>query len=153
MKRIHLAHGILEHDGRLLLIASQYRNQPLPLWNLPGGRQREGEALDLTRRREFIEETQIFVEVNTLRYVAESIDSATDTQFTSFIFGVSSQGTPRAGDDAHVVGIDWVPIDELRARITVRVVRDPLIAHLVDPRQRYFPFGEAGISIEFSDEA
>ena len=37
---IHLAGGIAVHEDRLLLVASRYRNQPQPLWNLPGGRQR-----------------------------------------------------------------------------------------------------------------
>jgi ADP-ribose pyrophosphatase YjhB (NUDIX family) len=153
LQRIHLSHGILERDGRVLLVASRYRNHAHPLWNLPGGRQREGETLDQTVRREFLEEAQLFVEINGLRYVSESTDSATDTQFTSFVFSISSSGTPRMSTgDAHVVGIEWVTIDKLRERLTVRVVREPLIAHLVDSRQRYFPFAEAGISIEFSDE-
>jgi ADP-ribose pyrophosphatase YjhB (NUDIX family) len=153
VERIHLAHGLLERDGRVLLVASHYRNHERPLWNMPGGRQRAGETLDQTLRREFLEETQLFIENNGLRYVSESFDAATDTHFTAFIFSVSSSGTPRKTEDAHVVEFDWVPIDELRGRIAVPVVRDPLLAHLVDPRRRYFPFAEAGISIEFSDEA
>jgi ADP-ribose pyrophosphatase YjhB (NUDIX family) len=152
VKRIHLAHGILERDGRILLAASAYPNHAQPLWNLPGGRQRAGETLDQTVRREFLEETQLFVEVNGLRYVSESYDAAGATHFTGFIFSVSSAGTPRTASDVHVVDVDWVPIDELRSRIAVKVVRDPLIANLIDPRQRYFPFAEAGITIEFLDD-
>jgi hypothetical protein len=36
---VHLATALLEHEGRVLLVASRYPNQPEPLWNLPGGRQ------------------------------------------------------------------------------------------------------------------
>lgn len=154
MTRVHLANGILERAGRLLLVASRYANHSEPLWNLPGGRQREGELLEQTVRREFIEETGLTVEVLGLRYLAESYDTVSSTHFTSFAFAVASSGTPAAsGCDAHVVGCEWVPLDELHDRLTVRVVREPLLAHLLDPRKRYFGFAEAGITIEFFDGA
>ena len=154
MTRVHLANGILERSGQLLLVASRYANQPEPLWNLPGGRQRDGELLEDTVRREFAEETGLVVEVLGLRYLAESYDSGSATHFTSFTFAVVSSGTPApSGTDAHVVGCEWVPFDKLRDRLTVRVVRVPLLAHLVDPRRRYFGFTEAGITIEFFDGA
>ncbi len=149
---LHIAHGILERDGRILLVASKYPNQPAPLWNLPGGRQRTGELLDETVRREFLEETGLFCEVLGFRYVSESFDPASDLHVTSFVFGVSSQGTVHAGDDAHVVDVAWVPIDELRRRIAADVVREPLLAHLVDPSRRYFARANAGITIEFVDD-
>jgi 8-oxo-dGTP diphosphatase len=152
MERIHLAHGILERNGRLLLVASRYANHAEPLWNLPGGRQREGELLDQTLRREFVEEVGMLVEVLGLRYVSESYDTATELHFASFIFGVTSSAKPGEHSvDAHVVGHEWVPLDQLRERMTVRVVREPLLEHLLDPRKRYFGFPEAGITIEFLD--
>jgi 8-oxo-dGTP diphosphatase len=152
--RVHLAHGILERDGRLLLVASRYRNQPEPLWNLPGGRQRPGELLEETVRREFIEEVGLLPQVLALRYVAESFDRDVDVHFTGFIFRVTSVGIPStSANDAHVVEHDWVAFADLGRRLTVPVVRDPLIAHLTDPSKRYFGFAEAGITIEFLDEA
>jgi ADP-ribose pyrophosphatase YjhB (NUDIX family) len=149
---LHLAHGILERDGRILLVASKYPIQATPLWNLPGGRQRAGELLDETVRREFLEETGLFCEVLGFRYVSESFDPSSNLHVTSFVFGASSHGTARLGEDAHVVDLAWVPIDELRRRITAGVVRDPLIAHLVDPSLRYFARHDAGITIEFADD-
>lgn len=154
MNRVHLAHGILEREGRLLLVASRYRNKPEPLWNLPGGRQRSGELLEETVRREFIEEVGLLPQVLALRYVAESFDRDTDTHFTSFIFRVTSVGIPSTNpSDAHVVEHAWVAFADLGHRLTVPVVRDPLLAHLLDPRKRYFGFPEAGITIAFFDEA
>jgi len=154
MTRVHLAHGILERDGRLLLVASRYANHPEPLWNLPGGRQRDGELLEETVRREFVEEVGLHAEVISLRYVAESYDRLGGVHFASFVFGMVATGTPATrSNDAHVVGHEWVPIDELRQKLSVRVVREPLLAHLVDPRKRYFGFQDAGITIEFLDEA
>ncbi len=153
MKRVHLAHGMLEREGRLLLVASRYPNQAEALWNLPGGRQREGELLDETLRREFMEEVGLPIEIIGLRYVAESYDTVADTHFTSFVFSVASEGAPVANtDDAHIVACDFVPFSGLRERLTVRVVRAPLLEHVKDPRKRYFGYAEADITIEFNDE-
>jgi ADP-ribose pyrophosphatase YjhB (NUDIX family) len=149
-----LAHGIVERDGRILLVASQYPNQPAPLWNLPGGRQREGELLEQTVRREFVEEVGLVADVVELRYVAESYDAPTGTHFTSFVFAVAAAGAALANAaDAHVVDCAWVPRDELATRLSVRVVREPLLEHLARPAARYFGYAEAGITIEFRDEA
>jgi ADP-ribose pyrophosphatase YjhB (NUDIX family) len=153
VRRIHLAHGILERDGRLLLVASRYPNHSQPLWNLPGGRQREGELLEQTVRREFREETGLLPEVMGLRYVAESHDTPSGTHFTSFVFAVASSGVPvPPTGDAHVVACEWVPFEQLRTVLTVQVVCEPLLTYLIDPRRRYFGYAEAGITIEFADE-
>jgi len=152
--RIHLAAGILERDGRLLLVASRYPNQAEPLWNLPGGRQRDDELLHETLRREFAEETGLEVAVRELRYLSESYDRTTATHFLCTAFTVSGQGEPRAPEgDAHVTAFAWVPREELARRIVVRVVREPLLAHLADEDRRYFAFDDAGITIRFADPA
>jgi ADP-ribose pyrophosphatase YjhB (NUDIX family) len=134
-------------------VASRYPNHPAPLWNLPGGRQREGELLDEALRREFREETGLAVEVGGLRYVSESYDRATATHFLSVVFDVRAEGRPRAADaDAHVVDVAWIRPEALAARLTVAVVREPLLAHLADGERRYFAFADAGVTIEFADD-
>ena len=153
-RRIHLVTGILERDGAVLLAASRYPNHPLPLWNLPGGRQRDGELLTTTLGRELREETTLEVAVGPLRYVAESYDRTTDTHFLNLAFTIVANGEPTVGaGDAHVVAVAWVPYAELAARLTVAVVREPLLTHLGDPARRYFGFADAGISIEFADSS
>jgi ADP-ribose pyrophosphatase YjhB (NUDIX family) len=151
---VHLATGILERDGCVLLVASRYPNHPEPLWNLPGGRQRDGELLSETVRRELREETSLEVEVGSARYVSESYDRSANVHFLSVAFDVRCAGEPRVPDgDAHAVACAWVARGDLAARLTVGVVREPLLAHLADPRRRYFGFGDAGITIAFADEA
>jgi 8-oxo-dGTP diphosphatase len=151
-QRIHLCTGLLERDGRILVVANRYPNQPRLLWNLPGGRQEPAETADRTVIREFAEETGLTVRVNGLAYVAESFDASTQTQFTAFCFRVAGDGEPvLPPDDPHVRDWRWVDPHELPALLEVRVVREPLLAYLGDRQPRYFGFAEAGITIAFAD--
>jgi ADP-ribose pyrophosphatase YjhB (NUDIX family) len=143
---VHLASGLLEREGRVLLVATKYPNHALPLWNLPGGRQRSGELLRETVVREFFEETSLRVTVAGLRYVAESYDRSTGTHFLATVFSVQGVGNAVAGD---VASLAWCTREELASRIAVAVVREPLLANLADPSLRYFAFDDAGITIEF----
>lgn len=135
-----------------MLVASRYPNQPGPLWNLPGGRQRHGELLRETLEREFLEETGLAVAVGPLWYVSESYDRATGTHFLNVTFAVSAEGEPRVvAGEAHVVDLAWVARGALPRRLPVRVVREPLLATLRDGPPGYFGFADAGITIEFAD--
>ncbi len=120
---------------------------------MPGGRQKPGELLAATVRREFHEEVALEVEVGALRYVSESYDPTANVHFLSIAFDVRSGGEPQVPPgDAHAVRCAWVRPDDLAAAIAVAVVREPLLAHLADPNRRYFGFADAGITISFADE-
>jgi ADP-ribose pyrophosphatase YjhB (NUDIX family) len=150
-QRVHLCTGILERAGRILLVANRYPNIPEPLWNLPGGRQESPETAAAAVVREFAEETGLAVRIDGLAYVAESFDHVTQTQFTNVAFHVDGAGEPNVPhDDAHVVGCAWVARAGVRARVTVAVVREPLLGYLADPSRRYFGYADAGITIEFA---
>ncbi|MBV9973549.1 MAG: NUDIX domain-containing protein [Candidatus Eremiobacteraeota bacterium] len=134
----------------MLLVASAYPNHEQPLWNLPGGRQGQGELLTSALRREFSEETRLDISVGELLYVSESYDG--DTHFMNATFSVTSDGKAHLPEqDAHIVAVEWVPIVDLAQRLTVRVVREPLLAYLNGDARRYFGYAEAGISIVFAD--
>jgi hypothetical protein len=48
------------------------------------------------------------------------------------------------------VAVEWVPMEQVAARIVVGVVREPLIAYLGGSlAQRYAGFHDAGITIEW----
>jgi len=152
-RRIHLCTGLLERDGRVLLVANAYPNHAELLWTLPGGRQEGHETCALTVARELREECSLDVRVGELAYVAESFDRTTDTQFTAFCFHIEADAEPRVPPgDAHVRDYRFVPRAELATYLAVGVVREPLIAHLADPARRYFGYLEAGITIAFGDE-
>jgi ADP-ribose pyrophosphatase YjhB (NUDIX family) len=153
MERIHLCTGLLERDGRVLLVANQYPNQPDVLWNLPGGRQEWNETAAMTVIRELREETGLAVRVGPLAYLAESFDHTTRTHVTAVCFTIAADGEPAVpAGDAHVRACRFVPYDELAGMLAVRVIREPLLGHLGDRRRQYFGYLDAGITIAFADE-
>lgn len=164
---IHLATGIALREGRLLLVASRYPNHLEPLWNLPGGRQLPGELLEQTIVREALEETSLAVAAREVAYVSESYDG--DEHFLNVTFlldeagdvirvpsedpesgeGDESQGHGNSEGD-HVVAAEWVPVSEIGERITIAVVREPLVAFLGGELvRRYAGFHDAGVTIEW----
>jgi len=153
VKHVHLATALLVRDGAVLLVASHYPNHAQPLWNLPGGRQREGELLAQTAERECFEETGIAVTATELAYVSESYDRGDETHFVNATFVAAVSGNPErppASDGDHVVCVEWVPIASLAERIVVAVVREPLLAYLRgDFLRRYAGFEDAGITIRW----
>ena len=152
MQRIHLCTGILERDGRILMVASRYRNHPKPLWNLPGGRQEPYELLDAALRREFDEEVSLDVEPVRVAYVAESFDRSSDTHFTNVAFVVHADGEPRVrSGDLHAVELAWVARDDVAERLVAVPVRVPLLSYLSGNTTGYFGFADAGIAIQFND--
>jgi tRNA(adenine34) deaminase len=148
---VHLATALAVRDGRVLLVASHYPNHARPLWNLPGGRQCEGELLGETAARECFEETGYRARVVELAYVSESYDRADGVHFVSAAFWVELSGDrPAAQADDHVVAVEWVPIEEVSQRIVVAVVREPLLAYLHgEMPQRYAGYADAGITIRW----
>lgn len=167
---IHLATGLLVHDGRLLMVASRYANHREALWNLPGGRQLPGELLAETVVREVLEETGLAVEPREVAYVSESYDGETHFLNCTFVVSLTSFGSAPtapaqpfdsapaapAQDDRHkgdhAVEVTWVPLEQVAARIVVRVVREPLIAYLDGKLpQRYAGYHDAGVTIEWPE--
>lgn len=152
-RTVLLCTGLLRRAGRVLLVASRYPNQPDPLWNLPGGRARDGELLADALVREWREEVDLAAEPGALLYASESFDRATATRFVNVTFAVRADGEPRVTTrDPHVVDVAWVPDADLAERVRVHVVREPLVAHLSGDARRYYAYADAGITIAFADD-
>lgn len=152
MRHVHLATAVCVRDGRVLLVASHYPNHPQPLWNLPGGREQEGELLAETAVRECFEETGYRARVRELAYVSESYDRSEGVHFVNaaFVVELPDAGTTPRRDDDHVIEVEWVPIEDVASRVVVPVVRNPLLAYLRgELPQRYAGFTDAGITIRW----
>jgi 8-oxo-dGTP diphosphatase len=152
---IHLATGIAVRKEHLLLVASRYPNQPQPLWNLPGGRQQPGELLEETVVREFSEETGLDVTVRKLAYVSESYDGDRHFLNATFLVEVLERSPFLSGcaKNDHIAAVEWVALGDVRERIAVAVVREPLVAFLAGTlERRYAGYHEAGVTIEWPDD-
>lgn len=147
---VHLATALVRRGDCVLLVASRYPNHPQALWNLPGGRAQPGELLAQTALRELREETGLHGRERGLCYVSESYDG--NTHFINATFSVDAQGEPRpaSAQGDHVEQARFVPVAELERYLSVRVVREPLLAFL-SRAQRYAGYADAGITIEFPD--
>lgn len=155
MKHVHLATAVCVRERRVLLVASHYPNHPQPLWNLPGGREQEGELLAETAVRECFEETGYRARVGELAYVSESYDRSDGVHFVNAAFVVElldaePMTKPASPSDDHVVAVEWVAFGDVASRVVVPVVRDPLLAYLRgEMPQRYAGFADAGITIRW----
>lgn len=145
-----MATALVRRGSRILLVASRYPNHDEPLWNLPGGRKRPGELLVGTALRELREETGLEGRARDLCYVSESYDGK--VHFLNTTFEVEASGETRKGlvEGDHVVEAAWIPLEFVAVRLTVAVVREPLLGFLSQER-RYAGYPEAGITIEFPD--
>ena len=152
MVRLHLCTGLLERDGRVLVVGNQYPNHEALLWNLPGGRQEWNETAPMTVERELREETGLDVHVGELLYLAESFDHVARTHVTALCFAITADGEPAVPPaDAHVRACRFVAYEDLPALLSVSVIREPLLGYLDGRCRRYFGYLDAGITIAFAD--
>jgi len=145
---IRIVTGIARRGERVLLVASRYANHPAPLWTLPGGRQEPGELASETIVREMQEETGLVARIVEFAYVSESYDG--ETHVVNLTFEIETDGEPHLPrEHDHVAAAEWISIRELERRMTVAVVREPLLAHLRGDSRRYFGFHDAGVTIQW----
>ncbi len=151
---LELATALIERDGCLLIVAARYPNLAEPLWQLPGGRRRNGEPFEAALKREVREETGLDAGIDALAFVSESFDHAGKVHVLNLTFTARAAGDVIVpSHDAHVIDAAWVARDEALARMRVPAVREPIAAFLRGDARRYYRFADSGISIVFADEA
>jgi 8-oxo-dGTP diphosphatase len=67
------ARGICEHDGRILLLKVRSRSShDAEKWEIPGGKVKKGEFFDQALKREFMEETGLEINIDSLYNVIQN---------------------------------------------------------------------------------
>jgi len=119
------ARALIIHEGKLLAI--KMKDKSGVFYILPGGGQRHGETLEESLRRECLEEIGAEVEVGDLLYVREYIGRnhefrrahhafhQLETVFRCTLDAPSLIG-PGREQDRKQVGVEWIPLAELKER-------------------------------------
>lgn len=104
--------GIIIEDNSILLIAHKKDGQVY--WLLPGGGLEFGESLEEALKREFHEELNIQIKLNSLAMVCDSIDPEGERHILNICFNCSYEsGYYRLGSDKRLHNYSFFTIDEL----------------------------------------
>ena len=139
------AMGILEEDGRTLMVANwrDFGEGRRLCWDLPGGTVRRGESAHDACIREFAEETGIAVRVKDLAFVVERFGFRSDDpdRRTVYLFFIVERAGERAlqpdPQDKDITDAGFKSAEEVRALCTERYHRE-FIAWQNDRCARYF---------------
>lgn len=110
MPDLDVAVAVIERQGKLLISQRRPEDSLGGLWEFPGGKRREGEALEACLAREIREELGVAVEVGSLRRVIEHRYPHRVIHLHCFECRIT-QGEPQALDCA---AWRWVSPEELR---------------------------------------
>jgi ADP-ribose pyrophosphatase YjhB (NUDIX family) len=123
--RVRIA-GILVKDDKLLLI--QHKKNGKEYWLLPGGGVDFGETMQEALKREFIEETNLNINVNELLFISEAIDPEGEKHIINFFFKVEYvDGTLKLAKEKRLVDLKYIDIDEIDNIIMYPNIKKQLI--------------------------
>ena len=109
--RVRVA-GILEEDGKLLLI--EHTKNDKSYWLLPGGGVDWGESIEEAVKREFLEETNLVVEIEEFLFISETLAPDKTKHVINLYFRVSRvSGEMALGDDVVLSDLKFFSLEEM----------------------------------------
>lgn len=106
------AAGILIKDGKILLIRHQKGEDTY--WLLPGGGVDYGETMELSLKREFLEECNIDVEIGDMAFVSQGIAPDRSRHIIHMTFEVEYVGGDlHVGDEGILKEVRYLPVEEI----------------------------------------
>ncbi|HMI09261.1 MAG TPA: NUDIX hydrolase [Candidatus Saccharimonadales bacterium] len=120
MKTKELAGTVIFNEkGELLLI---HRNTPrLTQWELPGGKQEDGETLEETARRETLEETGLTVRVLKNIGDARFVDDGVNWNYTWFVAEIIGSDVPACAEPEKFDDIAYWDLNEASQRLDISI--------------------------------
>ncbi|GAA1191611.1 nucleotide triphosphate diphosphatase NUDT15 [Pseudonocardia alaniniphila] len=108
--------AVVVDDGRVLVMRRAGAHGA-GLWGLPGGHQEFGESPERTAVREVAEETGLVVAVTPrLGFTDDPMPDIGRHYVTLFLACSRITGEPRLMEPEKATALDWLTVDELRAR-------------------------------------
>jgi len=113
--------GLLLRQEALLMVKIHPPTRNHPIWMPPGGRLHHGESLQQGAHREFLEETQLEVQVEHLVFVHQFLEAPFHAlEFYFYCTGTDERKVPEiveapenADGEAVLLDVDFIPMAEL----------------------------------------
>ncbi len=120
---------VVNKEEKILLVRHKKGNQRY--WVLPGGRLEYGETFEECAVREVKEETGLEVQFERFLFLSEAIAPDRTRHIVNiFIKAKVTGGTLQLGDEPVLVGVDFIPLEELRKLTLFPPVSDEVIDSL-----------------------
>ena len=120
---------VVNKDNKILLVRHKKGNQRY--WVLPGGRLEYGETFEECAIRELKEETGLDVEVERFLFLSEALAPDRSRHIVNiFIKARVVGGTMKLGDEPVLVGVDFLPLEDLRELTLFPPVSDEILESL-----------------------
>ncbi|MBX9668932.1 MAG: NUDIX hydrolase [Candidatus Obscuribacterales bacterium] len=120
---------VVNKEDKILLVRHKKGSQRY--WVLPGGRLEYGETFEECAVREVKEETGLEVQFERFLFLSEAIAPDRTRHIVNiFIKAKVTGGTLQLGDEPVLVGVDFIPLEELRKLTLFPPVNDEIIDSL-----------------------
>lgn len=107
-------HALIERDGKYLVTRRCPQNDYKPgEWDVPGGTAEAGEEIEITLKREVLEESGLEIEIHEPLYIFTNLGSLPEKQYFQSVYRCSCiGGEVKLNPDEHDE-YQWLTLDEM----------------------------------------